>query len=161
MNDRKKPPRSEIVTARRGADGEWTGHPAAVSEAVASVKAARDRARRWPQTPEGYVDTRGAMTVLARSFPVLARDADGIAPWDVDRFLLWLCGPAPSSGARHAGRFLLSVWNPSTDWIETAREKGIEGAEALGRFDLFDAAGVWDDAHRLACMIWIEAPFWP
>jgi hypothetical protein len=139
MNDRKKPGTSEIVTARRGADGEWTGHPDAVREAIASVKAASERARRWPQTPEGYVDTCAAMTVLARSFPVIARDADGIAPWDVDRFLFWLCGPAPSSGALHAGRFLLSVWNPSTDWIEQAREKGIDGAGAAKRFDLFDA----------------------
>ena len=161
MNDRKKPGTSEIVTARRGADGEWPGHPDAVREALASVKAASERARRWPQTPEGYVDTCAAMTVLAHSFPVIARDADGIAPWDVDRFLFWLCGPAPSSGALHAGRFLLSVWNPSTDWIEQAREKGIDGAGAAKRFDLFDSVGVWDDAHRLACMVWIEAPFWP
>ncbi len=162
MNDRKKPTTQEIVTARRGSDGEWTGHPDAVREAVAASTLARERARRWPQTSEGHVDTRAAMTILARSFPVLARDAEGIDPWDVDRFLAWLCGPAPSSGAIHSGRFVLSVWNPSTNWSEVAREGGIEGAdERLRRFDLFDAVGVWDDAHRLACMIWIEAPFWP
>jgi hypothetical protein len=161
-DDPKKPASQEIVTARRGADGQWTGHPAAVREAIEAEKTAIARARRWPQTAEGYIDTRAAMTVLARSFPVLARDAEGIAPWDVDRFLAWLCGPAPSSGAIHAGRFVLSVWNPRTDWREVARQSGIDGAgDRLQRFDLFEAVGVWDDEHRLACMTWIDGPFWP
>jgi hypothetical protein len=160
MATKKNLPEGEIVTARRGRDGEWTGHPDAIREATEAIAAAKERDARWPQTPEGYVDTRAAMTVLARLFPTL-RTADSIDPWNADRFLAWMCGPI-SSGPVHAGRFLLSVWNPSTDWREVAREKGIDFSEGrLDRFDLHDAVAVWDPAHRLACMTWIDAPFWP
>lgn len=158
---KRKPSEVEIVTARRGSGGKWTGHPDAVRETEEAFARSRERAARWPQDAHGHIDTRAAMSVLGRLFPTL-RGADGIEPWDADRFLAWLCGPVPSSGAQHAGRFLLSVWNPSTDWREVARDGGIEGAdERLRRFDIHDAAGTWDEPHRLACMTWLDAPFWP
>lgn len=49
---------------------------------VAARNAARERNRRWPQRSDGTVDTRAAMTTLARLFPTL-RDADGVDPFDV------------------------------------------------------------------------------
>jgi hypothetical protein len=61
----------------------------------------------------------GSMTRLARLFPAL-NAADGVDPWDVDRFMEWLVGPAPGSGAFWAGLFVLGVWNPTTDWSEYA-----------------------------------------
>jgi hypothetical protein len=100
------------------------------------------------------------VVVLARSFPTL-RAADGIEPWDVDRLVAWLCGPAPSHGALLAGRFVLGVWNPTSDWIELARERQLEGADKLTRFDVLEAVSVWDDEHMAACVRWMQAPFWP
>ncbi len=50
----------------------------------------------------------GAMTRLAKMFPTL-READGVEPWDAMRLLEWLCGPAPGTGARWAGLFVLGV----------------------------------------------------
>src|SRR4051794_7009953 len=55
------------------------------------------------------------MTTLCDSFPTL-READGVNPWNVDRFESWLQSGAPGHGARCAGRFVLSVWNPYHDW---------------------------------------------
>jgi hypothetical protein len=40
--------------------------------------------------------------------------------------------------------------------------KRIDEAEvwSIGRFDLMDAMGTWDDAHRRACRSWMESPWW-
>ena len=141
-------------------DGVLTGRPDAVREAMASLERRRELRKRWPQTAGGDIDTRRAMAALAQSFPTL-RGADGVEPWDVDRFLSWLCGPAPSHGALHAGRFVLGVWNRTTDWCEATRGLGLEGGELLSRLDLVDAVGTWDDEHRAACWRWMEGPFWP
>jgi hypothetical protein len=160
----KKP---SLVTAHRDPHtGAWTGHPDAVQDAEQADAAAKARRQRWPQTAEGFVDTRAAMTTLARSFPTL-RAARGIDPFDVETFVRWMATSGePGSGAVYAGRFVLSVWNSSADWREVARDllpKEDPGflAERFGRFDLFEAAAVWDHDHRLACMIWLEAPFYP
>lgn len=140
-------PRAEDSISVDTPDGRTlTGHPVAVREMLASTE--RERRKRWPLTAGGDIDTRRAMTVLAQSFPTL-RLVDGVEPWDADRFLAWLCGP------------VLGVWNSRTDWSEVARELGLEGADKLSRFDLFEAMNVWDEEHSLACRRWIEAPFWP
>jgi hypothetical protein len=75
-----------------------TGHAFAVNALRDAMKLQRERNARWPQTPRGDVDTRAAMTTLARLFPTL-RGADGIEPWNIDRFARWLCGPVPGGGA--------------------------------------------------------------
>jgi hypothetical protein len=41
-SSRKSGPREVVVTARRGTNGEWTEHPDAVREAIASEEAARE-----------------------------------------------------------------------------------------------------------------------
>ena len=138
-----------------------TGHPQAVRQMLASMEREQEPRKRWPLTAGGDIDTRRAMTALAKSFPKL-REVDGVEPWDVDRFLAWLCGPAPSHGMLIAGRFVLGVWNSTTDWREVARELGLdEGADKLTRFDLFEAMNVWDEEHAAACRRWMEWPFWP
>jgi hypothetical protein len=138
------------------------GHPNAVNKFLASRAAARERNRRWPQTPEGQVDTRAAMTTLAHSFPSL-READGLNPWDLERFARWLCA-GTGGGAKRAGHFVLHVWNAAADHREFGRELGIESAvaeECLRPFNLSDALGVWDEEHKRAFISWVEAPFWP
>jgi hypothetical protein len=87
------------------------------------------------------------MSALALSFPSLL-DADGIAPWEPLHFERWMRSGAPGHGAKCAGRFVLSVWNPSTRW-------------KCGRFDLHDALGIWDNPHRAAFLAWARAPWWP
>jgi hypothetical protein len=119
----------------------------AVREFITALELARLRRARWPH------DIDEAMSVLGRMFPSL-RGAPGVDPWDVARLVEWLNGPAPGSGARWAGRFLLGVWNADTDWTEL-------DLEPPGRFDLFRAMSAWDDAHVSAMKAWIEAPFWP
>ncbi len=87
------------------------------------------------------------MTALALSFPTL-RYADGVAPWEPLHFGRWLRSGAPGHGAKCAGRFLLSVWNPSTRWRS-------------GRFDLHEALCVWDREHHAAFLAWVRSPWWP
>jgi len=92
------------------------------------------------------VDYGQRMAALARSFPSL-EFADGLSPWDIDRFERWLRSGA-GHGAKCAGRFVLSVWNPSTRW-------------KCGRFDLHEALAVWDARHLAAFLAWARAPWWP
>jgi hypothetical protein len=120
---------------------------ASVREVIAALAEGKRRAARWPQ------DGRAAMTVLARSFPSM-RGVPGTDPWDAESLIAWTQTGAPTSGSIWAARFLLSVWNPGTNWSE----HGVPGA---GKFDLMEAWGVFDDAHRAAVMQWLAAPFWP
>jgi len=89
-----------------------------------------------------------AIVALARSFPSVAH-APGLDPWDPGAFAAWAAGPAPSTGAQHAARFVLSVWSCG-GW-----------SEPPGRFDLVKAWKVWDDAHCAAALRWLRRPFWP
>jgi hypothetical protein len=100
-----------------------------------------------PESGRQEVDYGARMSALALSFPTL-RDADGLCPWDPLRFQCWMRSGAPGHGAKCAGRFVLSVWNPSTRW-------------RCGTFDLHDALWCWDDKHRGAFLAWVRAPWWP
>lgn len=62
------------------------------------------------------------MTALCRSFPSLKESAKGIAPWDIDRFLLWMLRGGGASGCMHAARFVLQVWNGRSDWVGCMRK---------------------------------------
>lgn len=87
------------------------------------------------------------MTALCRSFPSL-RHADGVEPWDAERFEWWVLSGVPGHGARCAGRFVLSVWNSYAEWTS-------------GRFDVHEAIACWDDSHRRAFVAWVMHPWWP
>lgn len=54
-------------------------------------------------------DVRTKMQALARTFHSLEHAP--IDPWDAEALDAWGAGPAASTGARHAVRFLLLVWN--------------------------------------------------
>ena len=96
---------------------------------------------------------------LAQTFPSL-RGKPGVAPWDVLAFLKWAM--VASHGELLAAKFVLSVWNPSTDWGELAVERKImKKGGAFTRFDLFEAMNVWDDLHVRAMAAWMNRPFFP
>jgi hypothetical protein len=81
---------------------------------------------------------------------------------DEDAFLAWLCSAGHSHGELLAGQFLLGVWNPSTDWVDYAREVAkLPYPEHAAKFGLFEAIGIFDRKHVAALMAWIDAPFWP
>ena len=109
----------------------------------------RDTCRDLPAAcdPPVHLNNSLRMEALLQSFPTL-RAADGVAPWNPARFQRWVRSSAPGHGAHCAGRFVLSVWNPSTRW-------------KCGRFEPHEALGVWDPEHRAAFVAWARAPWWP
>jgi hypothetical protein len=142
-----------LVDPRKKADAM----AAARAQAHASIRRAEEQAKlnreRWGEPGPA------AMTRLARSFPSL-RDAFGVEPWDALAFIRWSDGPQLTTGMAHAIRFVLQVWNPSTDWRETAAANGIDGSH-LGPFNVVSALASWDYAHCDAFLAWCEAPFLP
>lgn len=126
-----------------------------VRDFVRSSEESAARRARWPS------DTREAMTVLAESFPTL-KGSPGVRPWDEGAFLAWLCTDGHSHGRLVAAQFILSVWNPSTDWAEHAKDvEKLSYPEHAKRFDLLEAIGIFDRKHTAALIAWIDAPFWP
>jgi hypothetical protein len=91
----------------------------AVAEAVAHLhrQELREAARR-ERWGEGGAE---GMQRLCRLFPTL-RGVPGTDPWEWDKLLEWLTGPAPTSGSTWAALFVLGVWNPTTDWSDMAQE---------------------------------------
>lgn len=96
-----------------------------------------------PADPESEV--AGRMLDLVESFPSLR---GLLQRWEAKRFEAWAAGPAPSSGAREAARFVLEVWNPGVEW-------------ECGRFDWHRALALWDEGHRAAFLAWLQDPFYP
>jgi len=141
--------------------GMLTGDSAElVAGAMADMECRRKKTELAEQRWGSPDDVAGRMTRLCQDFPSL-RGKPGTAPWDTDTLLSWACGPAPSSGAIHAVRFVLNVWNTSTNWIEIATELDLDGAECLEPFNLAQAWACWDDGHRTAALAWLELPFFP
>ena len=91
--------------------------------------------------------TDSRMASLARSCPTL-RVAPGVEPWDAPKFDLWAAGPAPSSGGRHAARFVLAVWNDTASWM-------------TGRFSVTEAIQIWDESHHKAFHPRVAHPWLP
>ena len=93
------------------------------------------------------ISAEHAIKELARSFPTLTNDPhfSTSRPWDACVLSNTFDG---CSGACHAVRFILKVWNPTTVWN-------------LGRFDIMDALPNWDRAHRYAFLAWVANPWWP
>jgi hypothetical protein len=85
------------------------------------------------------------MTALAESFPTLV-GVEGVRPWSPAK--LDRAAGTLSSGGLHAARFVLQVWNVHTSW-------------PAGRFNVVDAYGTWDPAHRAAFAAWAREPFLP
>jgi hypothetical protein len=146
--------------------GTISGHSAeAVDEALRDLQerdAKEERRReRWGE------NNLESMARLVASFPTLRRSLggvliDGLGEWNANVFLTWACGPEPGSGARDAARFVLSVWNSSTDWDAAARDlRLLKRGQRLGRFEAVKAISNWDAEHLAAFIAWTELPFWP
>jgi len=84
---------------------------------------------------------------LARRFPTL-KDAEGLDPWDPEKFDSWAASAAPGSGALNAARFILELFNQDAEW-------------KCGPFKATRAVGLWDDAHLAAFRSWVDAPWFP
>lgn len=90
--------------------------------------------------------THETMLLLVNSFPTL-RDTP-LREWDPEVLDNWACGSEPSEAAVFAAQFVLSVWNPTTEW-------------KCGAFSVSVAMGIWDDKHRAAFLEWAQRPWWP
>lgn len=97
------------------------------------------------------------MYELVQRFPTLRRTPAGLfTPWDPEAFAeYWAVG---SGGEKDAALFVLSVWNPGTDWTEWGLSRG---GDRAGFFDVHRALGNWDEKHRRAFMQWCASPWWP
>jgi hypothetical protein len=94
------------------------------------------------------------MLMLARTFPTLRRKLEHVERWDPIAFAT---SAAPwSGGEKDAALFVLSVWDPATDWSEFGLER-----DGKGRFEVHVALGNWDPAHRAAFVTWASRPWWP
>lgn len=74
------------------------------------------------QKPLRWSESRyQAMSELAGLFPTLD-EASGVRPWNASKFIRWAIFHCHCSGSAHAVRFLLSVWNPDSDWRDIVKE---------------------------------------
>lgn len=164
MNNPTRQRAAKLTHTRKYRGGTISGDSAeAVNAAIADLEArdAREARRR-----ERWGDGDESMARLVAAFPTLRRSlgglVDGVGDWDVDVFLTWTCGPEPGSGALDAARFVLSVWNGSTDWTAAARDmRLLKRGQRLDKFDAVKAISNWDAEHVAAFVSWVELPFWP
>lgn len=109
---------------------------------VSSPILAEQHARRC-----GPMRERRRIESLALEFPSLRLPhVEGVEPFDAIKLDRWASGPAPSSGQRHAARFVLSVYNNLAEW-------------ECGKFEIALAVGVWDAAHVRAFAEWAREPW--
>jgi len=94
------------------------------------------------------VQTRTRIVELARSFHTLRR-ADGLEPWNADKFARW-AGFNVSDYSRQAAAFVLMVWNRHHPW---------KFGKFLARFDLAEALLIWDQDMRAAWQDWAADPW--
>jgi len=114
------------------------------------------------------------MTKLCHTFPTLShKKIPGIYPWKPEELDEWACSGVPSHGALFAARFVLAVWSGRAGKVGKPRripeDKAFNGdwrfpvdtAWRCGPFDVVDALGTWDAAHREAFIDWVRDPMWP
>ena len=94
---------------------------------------------------------------LLKSLPSLERIGAPVSqPFDAIQFLRWQCASnGISPGEALAGRLVLTVWDPASDWVAVAREHGCRRPEMAARFDMFEAAAKWDPQHLHALAKWL------
>jgi hypothetical protein len=154
-----RPARTARIIINHDGSVEYEGDPAVI--AVAIVVDVRGRARAARRRKAwGRIGVE-SMARLVALFPSL-REAPGVNPWNTDEFLPWAVSGVLSHGEVLAAKFVLAVWNPTTDWEKAAQEKKLlEDGQHFARFDLFEAMSVWDQEHVDAALAWIELPFFP
>lgn len=97
---------------------------------------------------------------LAAAFPCMAPllrveedwqwwRAEAIDAWAADAPIheTWPSIRVPTPAQRVTTRFLLAVWDPTTEWKS-------------GKFHLMEALWVWDERHHAAFLRWAERPWW-
>lgn len=105
-------------------------------------------------------DKTDRMLDLARSFPSLRPKLRAAESFNAAA--LWQDAQPWSHGEKCAAAFVLSVYNPTGEWtLPDGHEDRFPESPAPLPFDLHDAYGVWDDAHRNAFVAWARAPWWP
>jgi hypothetical protein len=129
----------------------WTSTPAQLFGRYSEVLGRRRRIG----TPHPEEIRSFFMEQTAAGFSCLS-GAFGVRPWQALSFIAWLNAPAQQvdPAVQAAGRFLLSVWGPKTDW----RAQGLAGWRP---FDLTEALDVWSTVDRQAFERWLDAPVWP
>lgn len=85
---------------------------------------------------------------VAQTLPCL-RGVPGVAPWNAIALDAWATRsrPRPRPEQHYAVQFLLSVWDPQSEWRS-------------GCFDVMGALRVWDRQHREAFLSWARNPWW-
>jgi hypothetical protein len=143
--------------------GVITGEAAVVEHVIDELELQRSK---LAATKEKWGTGDERMVRLCHAFPTL-RGVPGTDPWNALRFLEWLCtSGGVTTGSKHAGRFVLQVWNPSTDWGALAMQPlaeeglGLKDVE-LAPFNVVQALAAWDSDHERAFCDWAELPFWP
>lgn len=87
------------------------------------------------------------MTRLAETFPTL-RGKPGVDPWEPAKLRSLVMSGKLGHGAVCAAQFVLELWSrPNTP-------------EGVG-FNVYEALGIWDPAHRAAFAAWAQEPWWP
>jgi len=144
--------------------GVITGDKAVVDHVVDELELQRNKlAATKEKWGEG---SSQRMVRLSHAFPTLP-GVPGTDPWNAMHLLEWLCtSGAVTTGGKHAARFVLQVWNPSTDWgalaMKPAADEGLGLKDVeLAPFNVVEALAVWDSDHDRAFREWCELPFWP
>lgn len=109
---------------------------------------------------------------LARTFPTM-HQAEGLDPFDPDVFDAW-AQKGLSRGAVFAAQFILTVWSgragrlsdkprktPAKDTWHGVHRWNLDSHWRIGPFDVVDAMGTWDAAHRNAFVAWAQDPWFP
>ncbi len=120
--------------------------------------------RKLETEPVAWDDdlTDGRMVQLAHLFPTLkCEELSFVDGWNVNDVIEFLKGGACALGASyHAARFLLMVWNTSTDWDRVIKDKPSRKV-VPPQFNLARAMVRWDQHHRAAFNAWARDPWWP
>ena len=100
-----------------------------------------------------------AIERLVRSFPALLLAPDHLfdPPWDPIRFAEHY--RAGSVAEKDAALFILSIWNPNTDWWKVAR-LARDRTPLGGFFDVHRALGNWHPSNRRPFLEWAKDPWW-
>ena len=110
-------------------------------------------------TADGEGNQIARLERLARSFSALrSAPVELFHPWDAARFAEHF--RPGSSGEKDAALFILSVWNPTTNWRRVAR-LARDRSPTGGFFDVHRALANWDHGNRRAFLDWAREPWWP
>lgn len=88
------------------------------------------------------------IVALIKKFPGFAGivPAHILADFDASAFDQWASSTPISKGELIIARFVLGVWDSYVEW-------------QCGKFDLFEAVGIFDSGNRQVLYEWVKDPF--